>query len=293
MGTKQVLLADAFADEPMGGVPVAVVPGGATDAQLRAVAGELGTDGTVTVDDELRYVARGDGNGFVEAAVAGGTAALDRGLIEAGTHVVRVVDSNGRERVFTGDVHEDRTVELEVATGTVEAAATPTDRLAPALGVDAAAIDEVGRELSPGRADAFGGTLVVPFAFLEGLGGCTPDRETLAGILDEADAVRVCAFTFDTLGRHTDLHVRVFDPRVEGCERATSGVAVAGCGRYLAEAGAVDDGPLRAECGRFLDRPATVVTTLDAQPRVRGTALTVLDGTASLPEPDDDDIVEA
>jgi len=305
MEPKPVVLADAFADEPMGGVPVPVIPGEATDAQLRAVAGELGADGALCLE-ALRYVSR-EGEAVVEAAVAGATVGFDRGLLEPGTHTMALSDPDGSERSFDVELSENRQVRVALSPGSVADVATSVERIAPALGAAPAAIAELSDELPPAKTAAFGGTLLVPFAFLEALGGCEPDRETLAGLLRETETVRLCGFSFDTLGRRADLHVRVFDPRERACERPASGVAVAGCGRYLAEYGAFDatdepteadpDGTasgsrtLRVECGRFLDRPATVVTSLDGS-RVGGTALAVLDGSVSLPEASDDEIVE-
>jgi len=53
METREVLVVDAFAAEPMAGTPVGVVPdaGGLTDDQRRAVASELGASHTAFVED--------------------------------------------------------------------------------------------------------------------------------------------------------------------------------------------------------------------------------------------------
>jgi trans-2,3-dihydro-3-hydroxyanthranilate isomerase len=133
--------------------------------------------------------------------------------------------------------------------------------------------------------------VLVPVNFLEHLSRADPAADDLGALLASADAARLCAFTFDTLRNETDLHARFFDPTVEGCERPASGVAVGACGAHLARH-AVFDGDresVRVECGRFLDRPGTIVTTLDEQPQVGGNALTVLDGDLALPPEDDGD----
>lgn len=288
METKSVLLVDAFADEALGGVPVPVVTDEATPEQLRAVATEFGASGAVSADGELRYVERAPVHNVSEAAVAGVTAGRDGSPADE----IRVLRSDGTERAYR--IEHDDGVRVELPGQTVDPAAVSFDRLAAVLGVDAAGIANVGRELPVARADGFGGTLFVPVGFLDDLSNCRPDRDSLAAILTETDTARVFAFTFDTISRHADVHARVFDPGVEGCERPASGVATAGCGQYLLKHDAFDGArdALRVECGRFMDRPATLETTLVAPIRVGGRALTVLDTTLSVPDDDGDDIIE-
>ena len=315
METKPVLLVDAFADEVMGGVPIAVVPDEITRSQLRAVASELGTSGAVAPtqggDHDLVYVEcdetqkfverneaqrlveRNEAKTFVEGAIAGCSALIERELIELGEQTMLVVDADGDEREVPVHINSDRYVAVTLADHEVTEASISLERLAPALGVDVAALEDVATELPVGRTDAFGGTLFVPVTFLSHLTSSSPDRETLTAVLEETDTARVCAFTFDTLGQRTHVHARVFDPSVPGCERAASGVAIAGAGRYFTQYGAFDaeTAQVRVECGYVLDRPGTVVATLGQTPEVGGTGLTVLDGTITVPEERDDDIV--
>lgn len=310
MDTRQVLLADAFADEPLGGLPVAVLPDGEglSSARLRRVAGEFGAAGAVTVrDEELTYVASESVEGFVAGAVAGGAALCERGRLDPGTHTMAVEgvpasefggESGDDERGPTEleiEIESDRTVAVPLRTLDGDDPTASTADIAGALGIDVAAMEDVGADLPPAHVQAYGGTLLAPVNFLEHLSRADPDRADLAELLADTGSARLCAFSFDTLGNDTDLHARVFDPAVTGCERPASGVAVGACGAHLARH-AVFDGDrdaVRAECGHFLDRPGTVETTLEAAPRVRGHALTVLDGTLTLPTEDDDDIIEA
>lgn len=294
METKSVLLVDAFADEALGGSAVPVVTDDVTRPQLRAIASEFGASGAVTdEDDSLVYVQREEG-ALVEAAVAGWTGLLEADVIEGNTGTLTAVSPEGTEQTFpiTGD--NERDVRVEVAAEEVESSEVPSERVAPSLGVDAAAIEDVRDELSVGRVDSFGGTLFVPLPFLDNLSGCSPDRETLQSLLADTETARVCAFTFDTLARRSDIHVRVFDSTATHCERPTSGVAIGGCAQYLSHHGAFDGDidEIRVECGHFADRPATVESTLEPTPSVGGRALTVLDGTVSVPPEDDDEIIE-
>jgi trans-2,3-dihydro-3-hydroxyanthranilate isomerase len=294
METTQVLLVDAFADEPMGGVPIPVVPEAVSESQLRTIAGEFGATAAVSLgESELLAVERTEGT-VVEAAVAGCVGLGERDMLDDGTHTL-TVRTDGADTEYDIELGADRDVRVQLPQLELSAADTEVDRLAPALGVDVAALADVGADLPVGRLDGFGGTLFVPVNFLEHLGNASPDAETLAAVLAAAEATRVCAFTFDTLGRETDMHARIFDTAAEGCERPASGVAIAGCGQHLV-ANEIFDGEravLRAECGQFLDRPGTVVTTLDARPSVGGRGLTALDGSLTVPEDDSDDIIEA
>lgn len=295
MERKSVLLVDAFAEEALGGVSLPVVPEPISRTQLRAVAGEFGAPGAVTLEDgAVVYVEREPAHAVAEAAVAGWTGLSESGALDDSEETITVVEADGTEREYTVEAGETRDVRVELPAQESVDADVSLDRLGPALGVDRAAIESVDDELPVSYAEEFGGTLFVPFGFLDGLGGSSPDRETLAGVLAETGTTRVCAFTFDTLSRRADLHVRVFDPSVPACEWATSGVAIAGCGRYLRENNAFDGDieELRVETGYFLDRPGTVETTLGPTPRVGGRGLTVLDATVAVPEEDDDDIIE-
>ena len=313
METRQVLLADAFADEPLGGLPVAVVPDGKelSSARLRRAAGEFGAAGAVTVrDEQLAYVGSEGVEGFVTGAVAGGAALCERGHVDPGTHTMRVKgipdsefggESEGDDGTAAGEqeieieIGSDRTVAVPLQSLDGNDPTASTADIAGTLGIDVAAMEDVGADLPPAHVPAYGGTLLAPVNFLEHLSRADPDRAEVAGLLADAGATRLCAFSFDTLGNDTDLHARVFDPAVTGCERPASGVAVGACGAHLARH-AVFDGDrdaVRAECGHFLDRPGTVETTLESAPVVRGNALTVLDGTLTLPPEDDDDIIEA
>ena len=295
METKQVLLVDAFADEPLSGLPIGVVPDDVSREQLRAIAGELGTTGAVTLrDGQPEFVARGGATGFVGGGVAGCLGLFERDKLDSGNYALSVVD-DGSEREYPVELREDRSVRLELPAMTVEDATVPFDRLAPALDVEVPAMEDVGSDLPLGRVEGFDGTLLVPVTFLEHLSTAAPDAGTLADLLAETGVARAGVFTFDTLGRTADLHVRLFEPSSGGLELPASGVVAASCGRYLAHHGAFDGTKesLSIECGAFLDRPGTIVTSLEERPLVGGSALITLDGSLSVPDDDSDDILEA
>lgn len=285
MKTRSVLSVDAFAEEPLGGLGVPVVPDGSsmTDDQLRAVAGEFGARAVVAGrDDGLDHVARLGYGSPVAAAVAGAVGLASRDALEPGTHVVS--GPGGDRQVELGP---DRTVTVGVEQS-VEPVDRADDAVAAALGVPVPAVADI--DLPVGRADGAGGSLLVPVTFLEHIGSMTPDGGSLATLLD--GHARVVAYTFDTLAADVDVHARVFG--AGGGERATSGVGVAGCAQFLGAQAAYDGAAsfVRVASGRFCDRPARLDAELDTG-RVSGRALVSLDGTVTVPETGDDDIVAA
>lgn len=300
MDTRQVLLVDAFASEPLSGVPVAVLPDGegVGSRQLRRVAGEFGTDGTVALSDGSLQCAGTDG--FVAGAVAGCVGLIERGHIDAGTHTMTVAggDDQADEDGWAAgerevEIDSDRTVRVPLPDQPGETNPATTDEIAGALGIDVASLDDVSADLPAGLVEAHGGTLVTPVNFLEHLQRAEPVGSDLSSLLADVGATRLCAFTFDTLGVGTDLHARFFE--ATGRERPASGIAAGACGAHLSRNPVFDDDreSVRIECGYLQERPGTVVTTLAEQPRVGGNALTVLDGDLTLP-PDDseDEIIE-
>jgi len=297
MERRQVLLVDAFAEEPTGGQSVAVVPGNSLpNNQLDAIASELSTSGVVTYDDGTLTYRDCDGTqAVITAAVAGYAALSNRGLIPPSTHEYAVEPSTSPADPFLVELADDGSVSLDVPHETPEPVEADTEVIAAALGIDVATLDDVGADLPAASTEAFGGTVAVPVNFLEHLSSASPDIGALASLLESEDCSRLFAFTFDTLEPDTDVHARVFDPEAAGNERPTSGVGAAACSAQLARWSAFDGDRERItfETGRFVDRPGRIETTVSEQPTVGGTALTVLDAEISLPpEEDGDGIIE-
>lgn len=308
-----VLVVDAFAAEPMAGQPVAVLPDAdPTDAQARAVAGELGATGALVNGPEgLRYVAVDPGragadarNGGERGAVAGAVAAaalFERDHLDAGTHGVAAGDAS-RPVTVTVDSGEKATVDLPAPEHREPGVSTA--RIADALGIDAATIRDVGADLPPARVAAGRGVLAVPVNFFEHLGAADPDLAAVGDLLVAADAAAVYAFTFDTLSAGATWNARIF---TRDGERPVSARGAVAAGAYARQRGAFDADRTEfvATSGQFLDRPsrvrvdpsgATEGTTAETTDewRAGGAALTVFDGSVTEPpDPDDDDILEA
>jgi len=306
MDTRQVVLADAFATEPGGGVPVAVLPDAADlgNEQVRAVARELAalvtTVPTDSPPESLRAVGpRGTADPHA-VAVAAIAVAAERGWLDgdddgftltiAGADLDVTVAGDGRAWV---DIDEPDPQTADVDVGAV----------ADALGIDGATLRDVGADLPPFRVSAGVEALAVPVNFLEHLGSATPDPAAL-GALAGVDVV--CPFTFDTLAADTACHARTFVPRDTSASRAGSarswvretgsevpvvpGVA-AGVATHLVREGVVEAAEPVVEGGHYLDRPGRVHVDPDG-PRVGGRAVLSLDGRVTVPPAGDDDILE-
>lgn len=296
MNQREVRLVDAFADQPAAGRTVAVVSGDPpSPIQRAAIAGEFGTSGVVTAaDGTVTYTDCDGSQAVISGAVAGYVALQASDAVDAGDHELSVDGPVSPSDPFLVDLTSDGRVSVELGSLTAEEADVDAGQIAAALGIDPAALRDVGADLPVGQVEAFGGTLLAPVNFLQHLTAAEVETGLLADLLDEQDLRRLCVFTFDTLDAETDVHARIFDPQARGDEHAASGVAAAACSAHLATQGVFDGDreQIRVESGHQQNRPATVTTTLSARPEVSGSALAVLSGTLALPEDEDDEIIE-
>ncbi len=308
MDTRDVVLADAFAVEPTGGVPVAVLPDGAdlTDGQLRTVARELDapvvavpTDGS---PDALRAIGPRGPADRRSVAVGGFAVAADRGWVDAGTYTPTVA---GHVRDVTVD--DDCRVWVDLDEPAPRPADADPGAVADALGVPAAALRDVGADFPPVRVSAGVDALAVPVNFLEHLGSARPDRVALADLAAEDGVAAVCAFTFDTLAADATCHARTFvapgdagdgdtpdhptRSRTVGTEVPVAPTVAAATAIHLSRETVVEADDPVVEVGHYLDRPGRVHADPDGV-RAGGRAPPSLDGTVAVPPPDDGDILE-
>jgi trans-2,3-dihydro-3-hydroxyanthranilate isomerase len=297
METRDALLVDTCAAEPAGGVPVGVLPDGEglTDDQLQAVAGELAATVAVPDGDSLRVMGP---TGPREYAPAATIATLgvehERGEREVGEHTV----STAAGTVET-EVAEDGGVWVAQSPPTVSEADVEESRIGAALGIDPAAMRDVGADLPPSVVSAGVDALVAPVNFLEHVSTATADPTTLAAVADAAGVDVVCPFTFDTLAADAACHLRAFVPPGRRLGRRTVGSetpalpAVAGAlVSRLFERGTIEDATTSVEQGHFADRPGRIHVEAGGGLRVGGHIVTSLDGSVTVPAADDDDIIE-
>jgi PhzF family phenazine biosynthesis protein len=297
MDRRRTLIVDAFTTEPLGGNPAGLLPDAAgLDAeQMRAVADELGASETAFVTESdvaerrLRYFTpTGEIDLCGHATVAAHAHLFSTGAIEAGSHEVET-DAG----VLDVSVDDDGVVWIEMDEPTVRAVDPEKERVASALGIDPASI--VTGELPFAVASAGVAYLIVPVDYLATLGAVSPDRDAIGSLTEAFDATGVYAFTLDTLGRESTLHGRMFAPGEGIPEDSVTGTASAAAGAYLRFAEAFEEMPeeMRFEQGHYVDRPGHVRVRVGEDVRVGGRAVTSLEGELVIPEPDDDEIIEA
>jgi PhzF family phenazine biosynthesis protein len=312
----RTLLVDAFTDRTLAGNVAGVVPdaSGLSEAQMRAVARELGASETAFVlpsgsaDRRLRYFTPATEVDLCGHATVATHAHLHAdGVLDAGTHTMETAAG-----VLDVEVTDDGVVWMTQSSPEVRRVEVDYGRAADALGVPEAALADVGGDLPPAVASTGLPYLILPVAFLEHLGGADPDFAAVEELAAGVDATGVYAFTFDTLDAESTLHGRMFAPGAGVPEDPVTGTASGAAGAYLRHVGAfageappgaaertrepVERGlpeEMRFEQGHFVDRPGLVRVRVGTEVRVGGRAVTAMDGTLSVPPVAGDDIIEA
>ena len=300
MDTCRALLVDAFTTDHLAGNAAGVVPH-AEDLsadRMRAVAAELAVSETAFVlpsddaDRRLRYFSPTQEVDLCGHATIAAHAHLhEAGAIDPGEHTVET-----NVGVLDVEVDPDGVVRMTRNRPTVHRVDVGYDRLGDALGIDPAALRDVGADLPTAVASTGLAFLMVPVNFLTHLSGAAPDDDALEALAGEYDAAGVYAFTFDTLNGDSTLHARAFAPSLGIPEDPATGTAAGACGAYLREVGAFDDefpDTVIVEQGHFVDRPGRIRVQVGAGVQVGGRAVTSLDGRLAVPPGDDDDILEA
>ncbi|WP_256403503.1 PhzF family phenazine biosynthesis protein [Halorubrum salinum] len=325
METRRALLVDAFTDEPLEGNVAGVVPGaaGMSDDRMARIAAELGasetaflvgsgdrggdengrkdddSDATDTANERVRYFTPTTEVDLCgHATIASYGALYADGAIDAGERTLRTNVGDLEIRI-----DDDGTVWMGQDSPTVDvvgAEALGADRLGDALGVDPAALADIGADLPVAVASTGLPWLVVPVNFLQRLGEADPDSAAIERISEEFDVAGVYAFTFDTLEAESTVHGRAFAPALGVEEDPVTGTASGAVAGYLRAAEAFDGEfpeELRFEQGHFLDRPGHVRARVDGdEVRVGGTAVTAAEVDLRLPADDgdgSDEILEA
>jgi len=303
MDTRRALLVDAFTTDPLSGNPAGLVPDadGLADEAMAAIARELHASETAFLLDadgseaarRLRYFTpTGEIDLCGHATVAAGSWLADAGDLEDGTYTfetnagsIEIDLEGGLVRMTPGE---------EVSS--VSKIDLGYDRVASAIGADPATLADVGADLPLATASMGPTYLLVPVNFLEALSGLEPDSRAIAELTEELGVTGVYAFTFDALEADSTLHGRMFAPAVGVDEDPVTGTASGAVGAYLREVEAFD-GELPAEMvfeqGHFLDRPGRVRVQARTDPvSIGGRAVTAFEGTMSVPEMGEDDIIE-
>ncbi|SNR23172.1 PhzF family phenazine biosynthesis protein [Halorubrum vacuolatum] len=304
METRTTLLVDAFTREPLSGNVAGVVPDatGLSEDRMARIAAELGAsetafltdlDDDAAADRRVRYFTPTTEVDLCGHATIASYAALSAdGAIEAGEEVLRTnVGDLAIEVTDTGRVW------MTQDAPTVDPVTIEYDRLGNALGIDPAALRDVGADLPVAVASTGLPFLIVPVNFLERLGEARPDEQAVEAISAEHDVAGVYAFTFDAIDAASTLHGRAFAPAAGIPEDPVTGTASGACAAYLRAVDAFEGSlpsTLRFEQGHFIDRPGVVhVRIEDGTVQVGGDAVVSLSGELSIPPAAADDIIEA
>lgn len=306
MQTCRTLLVDAFTDEPLAGNAAGVVPDAddLTADQMQAIARELSVSETAFVvesedaDRRVRYFTPTTEIDLCgHATVASHVHLLEADRIEPGTHTLET-----NVGVLDIEVEVDGTVWMTQDDPEIEPVDVEYERVGEALGIDPAALRDVGEDLPLAVSSTGFPVLIVPVNFLEHVGGADPDMEAIEALGKSVGALGVYAFTFDAIEADSTLHGRMFAPAVGIPEDPVTGTASGSVAAYLDAYAAFDNedesgsfpDELRMEQGHFVDRPGYVRVRVDNESGVRvgGRATTALDGSLVVPDAADDDIIE-
>ena len=300
METRRALLVDAFTDDSFAGNAAGVVPDadGLTDEQMQAIADELAVSETAffresdDADRRVRYFTPTTEVDLCGHATIASHAHLhEDGAIDPGTHSLET-----NVGVLDIEVGEDGTVWMTQDDPDIREVDLDYDRVADALGVDPAALKDIGADLPPAVASTGLPFLVVPVNFLEHVGGMDPDLGAIEAISEAVDATGIYAFTFDAVDVDSTLHGRMFAPAAGVPEDPVTGTASGATGAYLRKYEAFDGefpDEMVFEQGHFVDRPGRVRVRIGEEVRVGGRAATALDGELRVPAVEDDDIIDA
>lgn len=296
---RRTLLVDAFTDEACAGNVAGVVPDadGLAADQMQAIANELGASETAFItsspeaDRRVRYfTATMEVDLCGHATIASHAHLFEDGVVDEGTHTLET-----NVGVLDIDIEEDGTVWMTQDAPEVRTLDVDYDRVADAIGVPEAALQDIGEDLPIAYATTGLPFLVVPVNFLEHLGQADPDMDAVAEIADGHDAAGIYAFTFDSLEQESTLHGRMWAPGSGVPEDPVTGTASGACGAYLRDVDAFDGelpGEMIFEQGHFVDRPGYVHVRVGETVQVGGEAVTSLDGELGIPATEEDEILE-
>ncbi|NKE34477.1 PhzF family phenazine biosynthesis protein [Natronococcus sp. JC468] len=298
METIRVLQVDAFTDEPLTGNPAGVVPDadGLSDDQMQAIARELALSETAFLrssdeaDRRIRYFTPSQEVDLCGHATIGSYAHLREEGLERGTTTLET-----NVGVLEIEVEADGTVWMTQNEPTIREVDVGYDRVADALGVEAAALEGASDDIPLAVASTGLPFLIVPITYLSDLGAAEPDANAIQELTAELEAAGIYLFTFDALERESTLHGRMFAPGLGVPEDPVTGTASGAVGAYLDRFGAFDDDlpeELRLEQGHYVDRPGTVSVRVSDRVRVGGRGVTALDGRIAVPDAEDDEILE-
>ncbi len=282
MRSIEAAIIDVFTKEPLAGVPGAVVDARGLTAETRAaIRTELSVPGvafiTAVNGTEITLKMQADGPIATEHLPIAAVSDLHaRGsdtytVFTDDRRVELTVLDDGRIRRSMGTGYTITTVDYPPLKETLELSATKQIDLQPAIVTG----------VQP--------WLVVVVPYFEDLKAIETTR--IGDLTDRYDVVGLYALTFETIAAQATAHARAIVPQRGDQPPAPSGSAAAGV--YLDRQDAVESTSVRIEQGHLRGRPGTLAVETGHDVLVSGNSVQSLSGTLSIPDPDDDEIIEA
>jgi PhzF family phenazine biosynthesis protein len=301
MSTKDIelLLVDAFTQEPFLGNPAGVVldAAGLDDSQMQKIASEVQASETAFVIGEqqggfrLRYFTPKAEIAFCgHASVATMSALATAGRIQVGDKPAKVLlSAPGGE--FNVELRQNPAGQVQVVITTGKPEFAPfrysLDLLAGALGTSRYNIPD---SWPLGLSSAAGWTLVVPVTTREALDAARPDFEALAKLNEKIKVS--CTFLYTWQGP-TDMYCRCFAPAVGVAEDPVTGVGMTAAAALIVRESAIALTPpvtrMTGEQGTHMGRKGTVSLEVVhgdngvVKVRLGGTAVEVMRGRMRVP----------
>lgn len=293
---QKFFLVDVFADEPLTGNPLAVVPDAdaLTDAQMRAITKEFNlSETTFLVRPSVPSAAwrlRSFTPGGVEVGGAGHNA-LGAWIWLAQAGLVRPADDPYTQQIgddllgvtVSLDGQGRALVSMEQSPAAFGATVSDTAALAAALGL---AADDLSGASRPQVVSTGAGHLLIEAVSRDAVDRASPDSARLLAALREAGGEGAYLYCLDPLRPQAGAvaYARFFNPTVGIAEDPATGTAAGPLVAALLARGIVpDSGSAVIEQGYRMGRPSRIRIDTDG-PRVRivGQGLVVADGTLHL-----------
>lgn len=288
MTTIRFHLVDVFAEEPLAGNPLAVVPdaNGLDETLLRRIARELNQSETTFLLDPAAPGAAARLRSFTPAgAEVSGAGHNSLGawwwLAESGwlgplgDGLALAQELGGRVLPVAVEAQSGRLLSIGLTQGEPQALAGHPDptALASALGLGGEDVLPGARVVSTGAAH-----LLVQARDRAAVAGANPDAARLLAQLRRAGAQGCYLYSLDPIGPSAAAHARFFNPTVGLWEDPATGSAAGPLAWHLAERG-LASGEVAIEQGHSLGRPSRITVRLqDGRVELRGRCVTVADG---------------
>ncbi len=298
---RAIKIVDAFTTRPFAGNPAAVVldASGLDDAAMQRIAREMNLSETAFLlppgpgaDVRIRWFTP-----HVEVDLCGhGTvaafhAALMEGRLPAGSY--RMECRSGILPVTSGHDADGPFVEMGVPVPVLSPGVAP-GAILEAIGLDRARVDPALPIRAAGPPGSRAEWALIPVADRAALDSLRPDSAALVRIADREGVGNVIALTRDTVDPSSAVHLRMFAPAYGIAEDPVTGSAQGPVAAYLVEreivrGDASGAAVYTAEQGDGIGRAGRIGTTVEirdgacAAIRIRGRAVTVLEGTITTP----------